>query len=163
MTVYVPTVPTSTSTFSAESPDKSFDTFAQWSTNVGDYASGNRNIRNDKLVSATAFQPNSLTRVFRSGSNSPEAFLIMAAGTSSTLPWLDYTAGYDVPGASVNFYLKENVPAGNLIIHSSVNIWKAREVSYFDPNNKEKKHGRTTGSYDKRSKNRKESIYGKAI
>jgi len=133
MSAYLPTVPSASSDFSADSPDSSFDDFALWSSTVGDYASGNGNIRNDKLVPASAFQPNSLTRVFRSGSSSPEAFLLMAAGSSSTLPWLDYNKyGYDVPGASVNFYLKEDVPVGNLIIHSSVNIWKAREASYFD-------------------------------
>ena len=133
MSAYLPTVPSASSDFSADSPDSSFDDFALWSSTVGDYASGNGNIRNDKLVPASAFQPNSLTRVFRSGSSSPEAFLLMAGNTSSTLPWLDYNKyGYHVPGASVNFYLKEDIPAGNLIIHSSVNIWKAREASYFD-------------------------------
>lgn len=135
MSVYVPTAPLPTDEFSASSAASSFDDFSKWSTTVGDYVSGNSNIRNYRLISAPSFRPNSLTRVFRSGSENPEAFVLLDAGSSATLPWDGYNNVYDVPGASVNFYLRNSVPAGKLIIHSSLNLWKAREASYFDPAN----------------------------
>jgi hypothetical protein len=133
---YSPTLPASgSSSFSAADVRNAFDDMARWSINVGDYASGARNIRNSKSLSARTFRPGSLTKVWNSGEMSPDSYLFFIAGSGSgTLPWSDYDY-YDIPGASLNFYLRENVEAGGLRINSTVNFWKAREESFFDPGN----------------------------
>ena len=133
---YSPSLPTSASSpFSASDVHNAFDDMSKWSINVGDYASGARNIPNNKSLSARTFRPGSLTKVWNSGEMSPDSYLFFIAGSGSgTLPWSDYDY-YDIPGASLNFYLRENVPVGGLRINSTVNFWKARESSFFDSGN----------------------------
>ena len=54
--------------------------------------------------------------------------------SGGSVPFADYTY-YDIPGASVNFYLRELVDTGKLKISSTVNFWKAREFDYFNASN----------------------------
>jgi hypothetical protein len=139
---YAPTPPASSDPFSATDIQDSFEELSRWSINVGDYASGAVNIRNDREISARSFRPGSLTKVWKTGNLEPDSYVVFLPGNGSTaaVPWSVVTSAtgaydYDVPGASLNIYLREAVPSGGLHIRSTVHFWKARESSYYDPVN----------------------------
>tara|TARA_R100000005_G_C4995541_1_gene202438 strand:- start:1589 stop:2311 length:723 start_codon:yes stop_codon:yes gene_type:complete len=132
---YDPAIPTSSSAFSADDVADAFKDLSLWSNNVGDWHSGAQNIPNNGKLGAEAFRPGSASKVWTSGSTDPDSYLCyqeLKAGGS--VPFADYTY-YDIPGASVNFYLREAVSTGRLKISSTVNFWKAREFDYFNASN----------------------------
>lgn len=128
---YDPTIPTLNSTFSAADVTDALKDLSLWSNNVGDWHSGAQNIPNNGKLGAEAFRSGSASKVWTSGSTDPDSYLCyqqLKAG--GTVPFADYTY-YDIPGASVNFYLRNPVTTGKLKISSVVNFWKAREYDYF--------------------------------
>ena len=112
-----------------------FDDMATWSLGVGDQASGAGNIVNTRRVGAQAFRPGSLTKVWKSGSVNPGSILVYkernAPAATDPEPWDGFDQTYDIPGASVNFYLRQSVAAGALRIQSNVSLWKTREGSFL--------------------------------
>ena len=132
---YAPTLPNLVNRFEAHTMQAAFDDMATWSLGVGDQASGAGNIVNTRSVGAQAFRPGSLTKVWKSGSVNPGSILVYKARTNPATtdpePWEDFDQMYDIPGASVNFYLRQSVAAGALRIHSNVSLWKTREGSFL--------------------------------
>ena len=139
MSDYVPggvTAISPSSYFSADPIDVAFDNLATWSLTVGDYQSNNGNIRNDGLVDARKIKPGTTSKVWTSSYSGNNAYMLWKAGSSSDNSPVggdDLENGeYDVPGASLNFYLREDVAANRLLMKSSVPMWKAREANFFD-------------------------------
>lgn len=127
--------------FSASVVDDAFDDLASWSMGIGDYQSGHGNIKNDRMVPARKIRSGTLSKVWLSNYTGYNTYILWnkgntggayaAAGNSPVISLYD-GGNYDVPGASVNFYLREEVAAKNLIMQSSVHFWKAREGTWFE-------------------------------
>ena len=142
MTFYAPqNLPSDTRAFSAKPIDKAFDEFATWSIGVGDYTSGHHNIKNNGLIPATKIRAGSLSKVWRSEASGANAYMLWYPGSAGTVGLSpvggdEYRYGeYDIPGASVNFYLREALGQHRVFFDTSVHLWKARESNFFEPIN----------------------------
>ena len=134
------TVLSPSSAFSAEPIDFAFDKLAEWSTDVGDYTSQHFNIKNNSLVKARKLRPGTTSKVWTSEYSGYNAYMLWVPGNitpdKSPVGGDDLENGeYDVPGASLNFYLREPVAAKHLLMRSSVPLWKACERGFYQSGN----------------------------
>jgi hypothetical protein len=117
--------------FSASAIDGGFDDLASWSGGIGDYQSGHANIKNDQSIPATKFKTGTTSRVWRNNYVGHNTYILWEKGSSSLDSPITHGDEYDIPGASINFYLRRAVPAERLIMEASIHLWKAREGNFF--------------------------------
>ncbi len=137
MTAWNPPLITHNDPFSASVIDGAFDDLASWSGGIGDHQSGHSNIRNNRSIPATKFSSGTTSKVWRNNYTGYNTYLLWSKGATSgptSSAFTDpVTQGkvYDIPGSSINFYLRRAVPANRLIMESSIHFWQAREGNYF--------------------------------
>jgi len=131
MPTWSPPVITSSDPFSALAVDGAFDDLASWSGGIGDYQSGHSNIQNDQSIPATKFKRGTTSRVWKNNYAGYNSYILWEKGASALDHPITHGAEYDVPGASINFYLKRPVDAERLIMEANVPFWQARESNFF--------------------------------
>jgi hypothetical protein len=135
MAQYIPDPILDADYFNASKIDNNFNNFAKWSVAVGDYDSGEGNIVNDRTaLTSASFRPGCISSVFRSDDREAALFVLsrQEAPNLDDSVWEGIGGDFDVPGASINFYLRHSLDAGRLLVTSSFNMEKAREHKYED-------------------------------
>jgi len=117
--------------FSASAVDGAFDDLASWSSYIGDYQSGHQNIKNNQSLPATKFKRGTTSRVWKNNYVGYNAYILWEQGASALEHPITQGAEYDIPGASINFYLNRAVDGERLIMEASVPFWQARESNFF--------------------------------
>jgi hypothetical protein len=138
MSTYTPANLYNSSPFQASVVNRNFTKLSDvLNSNVGDYASLESNIRNDRLsLDFSSFRRNSVTESFRSpdlrsgSASGAEAYIVVIPGATPIvpMPWGVWGNSYDSVGTGLRFYLRDTA---DVQFASQINLVRAKTSHTF--------------------------------